>query len=128
MWSTEDVDYPQVVAMVAVDDLGGEHHVPGGGIDLGLPRTIAEAFNGPDAEKWREAVYEEMQSIDEANTLSAPVNLPCGMKVTNLKFILLRRWGRMGLLADLRQDWYMTTEERVMKMRITILQLLTRYL
>jgi hypothetical protein len=84
------------VALIAVDDLGGEHHIPGMGIELGLPRSITAAFNGPEADKWREAVSEEMQSINEAETLSAPVDLPCGAKATNLKFIFVKKVGEDG--------------------------------
>jgi hypothetical protein len=66
------------------------------GIELGLPRSITAAFNGPEADKWREAVSEEMQSINEAETLSAPVDLPCGAKATNLKFIFVKKVGEDG--------------------------------
>jgi hypothetical protein len=84
------------VAMVALDDLGGEHYIPGGGVDLGVPKTISAAFYGPEAEKWKEAVDEEMKSIIEAGTLSNPVEVPGDAKITNLKFIFVKKVGEDG--------------------------------
>jgi hypothetical protein len=84
------------IAMVAVDDLGGEHHIPGGGIDLNVPRTIAAALNGPEAGEWKEAIDEEMKSIIEAGTLSDPVEVPEGVTVTNLKFVFVKKVGEDG--------------------------------
>ena len=86
------------VAMVVVDDLGGEHYLPGNGINLDVPKSITAALNGRDANKWKEAIEDEMQSIYNAGALSGPVELPAGEKITNLKFIFVKKVGEDGLV------------------------------
>jgi hypothetical protein len=86
------------VAMMALDDLGGECFIPDYGMSLGAPKHIGEAFYGPEAEEWKMAVQEEMQSINEAGTLSEPVQLPAGAKAINLKFIFTKKVGEDGLV------------------------------
>jgi hypothetical protein len=84
------------LAMMVVDDLGGEIHVPGEGINLNTPKTISQAFSGVDADKWKQAVQEEMDSINEAQVLSDAVQLPHGEKATGLKFIFVKKVGEDG--------------------------------
>jgi hypothetical protein len=77
-------------------NLGGEHYVPGHGVGNAAPKTIAGAFMGPEAKEWKQAVEEEMQAINEAKTLSDPVELPEGAKAVQLKFIFTRKVGENG--------------------------------
>ena len=69
------------IAMVVVDDLGGEHYVSGNEINLVGPKTIAGALNGPEAEKLRQAIEDEMKAIFDAGTLSEPVQVPKGLQL-----------------------------------------------
>jgi hypothetical protein len=83
-------------AMVGVDEFGGEHYIPSHGIGNAVPKTITGAFMGPEAKEWKQAVEEEMQAINEAQTLSDPVELPEGVKAVQLKFIFTRKVGEDG--------------------------------
>ena len=91
----KDLEKSQV-AMVGVGSVEEEHYVPGEMIDFGVPRNIAEAFSGTEAEKWKKAVQEEMDSVIAAGTLSEPVELPEGAKATGLKFIFVKKVGENG--------------------------------
>jgi hypothetical protein len=84
------------MAMVVVDGYGAEHHVPGHGINLEVPKSISGAFNGPEASQWKQAVKEEMDAIHEAKTLSGPVVLPEGARAVPLKFIFAKKLGADG--------------------------------
>jgi hypothetical protein len=84
------------VALVAVDDLGGEYHLPGAGISLEVPKSISEAFSCPERDQWKNAVKEEMDAIQEAGTLSEPVKAPEGIRITGLKFIFTKKVGEDG--------------------------------
>jgi hypothetical protein len=84
------------VALVAVDDLGGEYHLPGAGINLAVPKSISAAFSCPEQEQWKKAVEEEMDAIQEAGTLSEPVQAPMGTRITGLKFIFTKKVGEDG--------------------------------
>jgi hypothetical protein len=80
------------IAMVVVDDLGGEHYVSGNEINLMVPKTITGALNGPEAEKWRQAIEDEMKAIFDAGILSEPVQVPRGTSIVNLKFIFVKNF------------------------------------
>jgi hypothetical protein len=67
------------MALVVVDAYGGEHHVPGHGISMAVPKSITGALMGPEAKEWEKAVKEEIhaQAITEAKTLSGHGPVHC---------------------------------------------------
>jgi hypothetical protein len=70
--------------------------VPGHGINLQVPRSISGAITGPEAVQWKQAIREEMDAINEAQTLSEPVVLPEGARAVPLKFIFAKKLGEDG--------------------------------
>jgi hypothetical protein len=84
------------VAMVAVNNRQREFYDSQQLVELNTPKHIGEAFAGPDSDRWKLAVADEMESINKAETLSEPVQLPTGQKAVNLKFIFTKKMGETG--------------------------------
>ena len=64
-------------------------------IELDEPSTVAEALNSPEAEKWREAMLSEMESISR-NDVWTLVESPKECKPINCKWIFKKKIGPDG--------------------------------
>ncbi|CAI7882383.1 unnamed protein product, partial [Closterium sp. NIES-53] len=62
------------------------------------PKTLAEALSGPDAEKWKQSVKEEYDSLLENETWEL-CELPPGKKVISSKLIFRHKYGPDGELT-----------------------------
>ncbi|CAI7853728.1 unnamed protein product [Closterium sp. NIES-54] len=61
------------------------------------PKTLAEALSGPDAEKWKQSVKEEYDSLLENETWEL-CELPPGKNVISSKLIFRHKYGPDGAL------------------------------
>ncbi|CAI7735194.1 unnamed protein product [Closterium sp. NIES-54] len=62
------------------------------------PKTLAEALSGPDAEKWKQSVKEEYDSLLE-NKMWELCELPPGKKAISSKLIFRHKYGPDGELT-----------------------------
>ncbi|CAI7907652.1 unnamed protein product [Closterium sp. NIES-53] len=62
------------------------------------PKTLAEALSGPDAEKWKQSVKEEYDSLLENETWKL-CELPPGKKAISSKLIFRHKYGPDGELT-----------------------------
>ncbi|CAI7841282.1 unnamed protein product [Closterium sp. NIES-53] len=62
------------------------------------PKTLAEALSGPDAEKWKQSVKEEYDSLLENETWDL-CELPPGKKAISSKLIFRHKYGPDGELT-----------------------------
>ncbi|CAI5521178.1 unnamed protein product [Closterium sp. Naga37s-1] len=62
------------------------------------PETLAEALSGPDAEKWKQSMKEEYDSLLENETWE-PCELPPRKKVISSKLIFRHKYGPDGVLT-----------------------------
>ncbi|CAI7732756.1 unnamed protein product [Closterium sp. NIES-54] len=62
------------------------------------PKTLAEALSGPDAEKWKQSVKEEYDSLLENETWEL-CELPPGKKAISSKLIFSHKYGPDGELT-----------------------------
>ncbi|CAI7854124.1 unnamed protein product [Closterium sp. NIES-54] len=62
------------------------------------PKTLAEALSGPDAEKWKQSVKEEYDSLLE-NEMWELCELPPGKKAISSKLIFRHKYGPDGELT-----------------------------
>ncbi|CAI7823409.1 unnamed protein product [Closterium sp. NIES-53] len=62
------------------------------------PKTLAEALSGPDAEKWKQSVKEEYESLLENETWEL-CELPLGKKAISSKLIFRHKYGPDGELT-----------------------------
>ncbi|CAI7843644.1 unnamed protein product [Closterium sp. NIES-53] len=62
------------------------------------PKTLAEALSGPDAEKWKQSVKEEYDSLLE-NEMWELCQLPPGKKAISSKLIFRHKYGPDGELT-----------------------------
>ncbi|CAI7760277.1 unnamed protein product [Closterium sp. NIES-53] len=62
------------------------------------PKTLAEALNGPDSEKWKQSVKEEYDSLLENETWEL-CELPPGKKAISSKLIFKHKYGPDGELT-----------------------------
>ncbi|CAI7855045.1 unnamed protein product [Closterium sp. NIES-54] len=62
------------------------------------PKTLAEALSGPDAEKWKQSVKEEYDSLRENETWEL-CELPPGKKAISSKLIFRHKYGPYGELT-----------------------------
>ncbi|CAI7842925.1 unnamed protein product [Closterium sp. NIES-53] len=62
------------------------------------PKTLAEALSGPDAEKWKQSVKEEYDSLLE-NEMWELCELPLGKKAISSKLIFRHKYGPDGELT-----------------------------
>ncbi|CAI7840036.1 unnamed protein product [Closterium sp. NIES-53] len=62
------------------------------------PKTLAEASSGPDAEKWKQSVKEEYESLLENETWEL-CELPSGKKAIYSKLIFRHKYGPNGELT-----------------------------
>ncbi|CAI7912089.1 unnamed protein product, partial [Closterium sp. NIES-54] len=62
------------------------------------PKTLAEALSGPDAEKWKQSVKEEYDSLLENKTWEL-CELPPGKKAISSKLIFRHKYGPDGELT-----------------------------
>ncbi|CAI7858045.1 unnamed protein product, partial [Closterium sp. NIES-54] len=62
------------------------------------PKTLAEALSGPDAEKWKQSVKEEYDSLLENETWEL-CELPLGKKAISSKLIFRHKYGPDGELT-----------------------------
>ncbi|CAI7911590.1 unnamed protein product [Closterium sp. NIES-54] len=62
------------------------------------PKTLAEALSGPDAEKWKQSVKEEYDSVLENETWEL-CELPPGKKAISSKLIFRHKYGPDGELT-----------------------------
>ncbi|CAI7735888.1 unnamed protein product [Closterium sp. NIES-53] len=62
------------------------------------PKTLAEALSGPDAEKWKQSVKEEYDSLLENETWEL-CELPPGKKAISFKLIFRHKYGPDGELT-----------------------------
>ncbi|CAI7813583.1 unnamed protein product, partial [Closterium sp. NIES-54] len=62
------------------------------------PKTLAEALSGPDAEKWKQSVKEEYDSLLENETWEL-CELPPGKKAISSKLIFRHKYGPDGELV-----------------------------
>ncbi|CAI5990521.1 unnamed protein product [Closterium sp. NIES-65] len=62
------------------------------------PKTLAEAMSGPDAEKWKQSVKEEYDSLLENETWEL-CELPPGKKTISSKLIFRHKYGPEGALT-----------------------------
>ncbi|CAI7903250.1 unnamed protein product [Closterium sp. NIES-53] len=62
------------------------------------PKTLAEALSGPDAEKWKQSVKEEYDSLVENETWEL-CELPPGKKAISSKLIFRHKYGPDGELT-----------------------------
>ncbi|CAI7729180.1 unnamed protein product [Closterium sp. NIES-53] len=62
------------------------------------PKTLAEALSGPDAEKWKQSVKEEYDSLLENETWEL-CELPRGKKAISSKLIFRHKYGPDGELT-----------------------------
>ncbi|CAI6011163.1 unnamed protein product [Closterium sp. NIES-65] len=62
------------------------------------PKTLAEALSGPDAEKWKQSVKEEYDSLLENETWEL-CELPPGKKAISSKLIFRHKYGPDGALT-----------------------------
>ncbi|CAI7792578.1 unnamed protein product [Closterium sp. NIES-53] len=62
------------------------------------PKTLAEALSGPDAEKWKQSVKEEYESLLENETWEL-CELPHGKKAISSKLIFRHKYGPDGELT-----------------------------
>ncbi|CAI7852765.1 unnamed protein product [Closterium sp. NIES-53] len=62
------------------------------------PKTLAEALSGPDAEKWKQSVKEEYDSLLENETREL-CELPPGKKAISSKLIFRHKYGPDGELT-----------------------------
>ncbi|CAI7859718.1 unnamed protein product [Closterium sp. NIES-54] len=62
------------------------------------PKTLAEALSGPDAEKWKQSVKEEYDSLLENETWEL-CELPPGKKAISSKLIFRHKYGPDGKLT-----------------------------
>ncbi|CAI7742505.1 unnamed protein product [Closterium sp. NIES-53] len=62
------------------------------------PKTLAETLSGPDAEKWKQSVKEEYDSLLENETWEL-CELPPGKKVISSKLIFRHKYGPDGELT-----------------------------
>jgi hypothetical protein len=92
---------PMYYGQVAKGDLGQGHaveEVEVTGIDDSDgddPITVDEAFSGPEADAWRQAVKEELGSLNENSTWE-PATLPAGFKVVGCKWVFKRKRDENG--------------------------------
>ncbi|CAI7799458.1 unnamed protein product [Closterium sp. NIES-54] len=63
------------------------------------PKTLAEALSGPDAEKWKQSVKEEYDSLLENETWEL-CELPPGKKTISSKLIFRHKYGPDGELTS----------------------------
>jgi hypothetical protein len=82
-------------ALVAVDSYGGEV-LGDGGVNLNVPKTVKEALEGEERVQWEEAIWEEIDSMEEAEVWGPPVTAPAGVVVTPLRFIFAKKVGAGG--------------------------------
>ncbi|CAI7870494.1 unnamed protein product [Closterium sp. NIES-54] len=61
------------------------------------PKTLAEALSGPDAEKWKQSMKEEYDSLLENETWEL-CELPPGKKAISSKLIFRHKYGPVGEL------------------------------
>ncbi|CAI7848515.1 unnamed protein product, partial [Closterium sp. NIES-53] len=65
------------------------------------PKTLAEALSGPDAEKWKQSVKEEYESLLENETWEL-CELPPRKKAISLKMIFRHKYGPDGELTHFK--------------------------
>ena len=60
------------------------------------PTSIKQAYECAEAPYWKEAVMEEMQSIQQNQVLSAPIQLPAGQKATQTRMLFVKKFNSFG--------------------------------
>ena len=60
-----------------------------------LPRTLREAYSGPDKELWKSAVEEELQSLN-SNHVYETVLIPEGITPITSKPVFHIKWNQAG--------------------------------
>ncbi|CAI7875004.1 unnamed protein product [Closterium sp. NIES-53] len=77
------------------------------------PKTLAEALSGPDAEKWKQSVKEEYDSLLENETWEL-CDLPPGKKAISSKLIFRHKYGPDGELTRYKSrlvaKWFQQTK------------------
>ncbi|CAI7893893.1 unnamed protein product [Closterium sp. NIES-54] len=68
------------------------------------PKTLAEALSGPDAEKWKQSVKEEYDSLLENETWEL-CELPPGKKAISSKLIFRHKYGPDGELTRYKSSF-----------------------
>ena len=92
---------PLYYGQVAKGDLGQGHIVEEAEIcgiddnDGDEPTDVDEAFSGPEADAWRQAVSEELSSLKENNTWEY-ASIPAGFKIVGCKWVFKRKRDEEG--------------------------------
>jgi hypothetical protein len=87
------------VAYVCVDDMGAEVSDPRAMIKFDVPKSLEDALTGEESDKWRQAVDDELQSMEDAKVWGPPVQLPLNKRVTPLKFLFTKKIGPDGRVS-----------------------------
>ena len=61
-----------------------------------VPRSITHAYQSQEAPHWREAVLDEMHSINTNQVLSEPMELPVGKQATPTRMLFVRKYNSFG--------------------------------
>ncbi|CAI7798024.1 unnamed protein product, partial [Closterium sp. NIES-53] len=96
---TEDGGEPEVVRAGSVAEQCDEDEIAHCyWAAVSEPKTLAEALSGPDAEKWKQSVKEEYDSLLENETWEL-CELPPGKKAISSKLIFRHKYGPDGELT-----------------------------
>ncbi|CAI7927173.1 unnamed protein product [Closterium sp. NIES-54] len=99
------------------------------------PKTLAEALSGPDAEKWKQSVKEEYDSLLENETWEL-CELPPGKKAISSKLIFRHKWKGKSVKAAIEKEirsliangtWELVERPRGVKIRKNRWVLMTKY-
>ena len=74
-----------------------EHFAMLGEMDMvSAPKSIKAAYSSPEAPYWKEAIAEEMGSIQQNGVLTEPIQLPPGSQSTPTKMLFVKKLNSMG--------------------------------
>ncbi|CAI7869928.1 unnamed protein product [Closterium sp. NIES-53] len=97
--SEEEISGPKVVRAGSVAEQSDEDEIAHCyWAAVPEPKTLAEALSGPDAEKWKQSVKEEYDSLRENETWEL-CELPPGKKAISSKLIFRHKYGPYGELT-----------------------------
>jgi hypothetical protein len=66
-------------------------------VDMPLPRTVKEAFSGPEAEDWRKAIEEELDGLMRTETWTLE-DLPRGREAIGCRWVFSRKMDDKGIV------------------------------
>ena len=77
--------------------MGDEGYALMGEVEMSTtPKSITQAYQSPEAPNWKEAIMEEMHSIQQNEVLSEPMDLPLGQTATATRMLFVRKYNSFG--------------------------------